>query len=183
MRPAEARVVLTDDTKPEPSPPVAVLRFKPGRRSFGSYNPRLEKKLDEIGKEKKAAAAELEAAAAEAEALKTQNSERAAIWAKADAHEAAERQGAVSDNEMAMHYAKYQRYLPQKQDTSGGESIASKPTPGPPEVVNAVRIHDQPAGASNLLLSPCLLNVPLSHPAPHTMQLRALCLAQLARHT
>ena len=97
-RVAEARVVFTDDTKPEPSAPVSVLRFKQGRRSFGSFNPRLEKKLGEITKEKAAAAAELAAAAAEEEMLRKQEAERAALHAKADAHEAAERKEAVSDD-------------------------------------------------------------------------------------
>ena len=153
--PADVRV-FTDDTKPEPSVPVAVLRFKPGRRSFGSFNPRLEKKLGEISQDKVAAAAQLAAEAAEAEAARQRELEHATLMAKADAHEAAERRDAVSDDEMALHYAKYAKYLPTKKPPAASHSNMNLPPKkpsaavsgslGPPVAVNAVQVRDRPAG-------------------------------------
>lgn len=145
--PAHARVVLTDETKPEISGPAAVLRFKPGRQSFGSFNPRLEKKLVEIKKEKAAAVAELAAAAAEANTQRRRNEERTALVAKANAHEEAERRDAVSDGEMAERYSKYQKYLAPEHDLALLKPTLSTMTSVPPEVERAVRIRDHPSGA------------------------------------
>ena len=44
-------------------------------------------------------------------AAHTDAEHQAALQAKADAQEAVERQNGVSDNEMALHYAKYQKFL------------------------------------------------------------------------
>ena len=123
--------VLTDETAPVPEGPAAVLRFKPGRRSFGNFNPRLEKRLGELAKEKAAAAAELAAAAAAEEERTRREAERAALHAKADAHEAVERQNGVSDSDMASHYAKYAKYIKPK------ERVVE-----PPEVNNPIHVRD-----------------------------------------
>lgn len=125
--------VLSDDAVAAPSGRAALLQFRPGRRSFGGKNQRLEKRLGELVEEKRAARAEIAAEAVEAAAQRARDAERAALQARADASEAVEREDAVSDDEMASHYAKYAKFV-------------KAPTPAvePPVVSNPVRIRDAP---------------------------------------
>ncbi|KAL1504835.1 hypothetical protein AB1Y20_008606 [Prymnesium parvum] len=128
--PRRAAQVLTDETAPPVEGAAAVLRFKAGRRSFGNFNPRLEKRLEQLHAEKEAAAAALASAAAEEAQRAEREAERAALQAKADAHEAVERENAVSESEMASHYAKYLKPKPREVDL--------------PEVSNPIHVRDRP---------------------------------------
>ena len=116
----------------------ALLQFKPGRRSFGSFNPRLEKRLTEIEEHKREAAATMESERRAAEARKQQAAEHADLVRKAEQHEEAEWQNSVSDAEMAARYAKY---LP-----DGFNQQPAVPMPEPPVVANPVRVRDAPSG-------------------------------------
>ena len=114
----------------------ALLSFRPGRRSFGSFNPRLEKRLTEIEETKREAAAAIENERRSAEERRKAAAERAELVRKADRHEEVERQNGVSDAEMAARYAKY---LP--------ASLSQQPAatmPEPPVVHNPVRVRDAP---------------------------------------
>ena len=71
--PPARRVVTVEDVQANEQ--QALLQFKPGRRSFGSFNPRLEKRLTEIEEHKREAAATMESERRAAEARKQQAAE------------------------------------------------------------------------------------------------------------
>eukprot|EP00908_Phaeocystis_cordata_P020599 Transcript_3226.p2 GENE.Transcript_3226~~Transcript_3226.p2 ORF type:complete len:236 (+),score=98.72 Transcript_3226:104-811(+) len=132
--PPARRVVTVEDVQANEQ--QALLQFKPGRRSFGSFNPRLEKRLTEIEEHKREAAATMESERRAAEARKQQAAEHADLVRKAEKHEEAERQNSVSEAEMVARYAKY---LP--------ASLSQQPAatmPEPPVVHNPVRVRDAP---------------------------------------
>lgn len=138
-------VVMTE--APEVSGPHALLQFRAGRRSFGKFNPKLETRLADIGTKKREAATELAEAAA-AEAWRVQQAvEYAELMARADASEEVERRSGVSEEEMAMRYAKY---VP----TTGAVRPAAAPPhqrrlpAEPPEVARPVQVTDAPIGAA-----------------------------------
>ena len=135
---AAGRVVLEGDVAVA-NDEGALLKFSAGRRSFGAYNPRLEKRLAEIRASQRAAR---EAAAAEARAAaerRERDAEHAALVAKEAVAEAAER---ASELEMANAFAaKYERFVPKlAAGKEGGRDAAS----GPPVVNNPVRVRDAP---------------------------------------
>ena len=111
----------------------AVLVFKPGRRSYGAFNGRLETNLREIDTAKRAAAAELEAAAnaaADAEAAAARAAESAALHASADA----EARKGVSELEMAERFA---RYVPER----GAPALVELPKDSNPVVPTDVPLR------------------------------------------
>ena len=134
--PPVRRVSTVDDV--QASEQQALLSFRPGRRSFGSFNPRLEKRLTEIEETKREAAAAIENERRAAEERRKAAAERAELVRKADRHEEVERQNGVSDTEMAARYAKY---LP-----DGFNQQPAVPMPEPPVVANPVRVRDAPSG-------------------------------------
>ena len=134
--PPVRRVSTVDDV--QASEQQALLSFRPGRRSFGSFNPRLEKRLTEIEETKREAAAAIENERRAAEERRKAAAERAELVRKADRHEEVERQNGVSDAEMAARYAKY---LP-----DGFNQQPAVPMPEPPVVANPVRVRDAPSG-------------------------------------
>lgn len=136
--PPPGRRVVTAEDVPQGSEQQQLLQFRPGRRSFGSFNPRLEKRLTEIDETKREAAEliELERRAAE-ERRKTADA-HAQLMRKADAQEAKERQDGVSEEEMA---ARYSKYLP--------AGLQQQAMPEPPVVQNPVRVRDAPVGGGS----------------------------------
>ena len=106
----EADALASDDSN-------ALVSFRAGRRSYGSYNPRLEKRLDEIRAGQRAAR---EAAAAEAKAAAERaerEAEHAELMAKEEEAEAAEKASAM---EMAEAFrAKYEKYAGVCLETEG----------------------------------------------------------------
>ncbi len=129
----------------------ALLQFRSGRRSFGGANPRLEKRLHEIGENQRAAAEDIKAAAAREAERRRRAEEHAALQARADAEEEAERLNGVSESEMA---ASLGRYVPQQSRPPariGGGARAGAADDGtgagPPIVSNPVRVREAPAGA------------------------------------
>ena len=134
--PPVRRVSTVDDTQADEQ--QALLQFRPGRRSFGNFNPRLQKRLTEIEESKREAAAEIENERRSAAERRNQAVERAELVRKADRHEEVERQNGVSEAEMAARYAKY---LP-----DGFNQQPAVPMPEPPVVANPVRVRDAPAG-------------------------------------
>jgi hypothetical protein len=134
--PPARRVSTVDDA--QASEQQALLSFRPGRRSFGSFNPRLEKRLSEIEETKRETAAAIENERRAVEERRKAAAERADLVQKADRHEEVERQNGVSDAEMAARYAKY---LP-----DGFNQQPAVPMPEPPVVANPVRVRDAPAG-------------------------------------
>lgn len=92
---------------------AALLQFRAGRRSFGSFNPRLEKRLDAIGANQRAAREAEAAAARAAEQRRQQEAAHAELMREAEAAEAVEKQNSVSDREMARSFAaKYSKFVP-----------------------------------------------------------------------
>jgi hypothetical protein len=137
-------VVLLEDAQHEGA--EALMRFRPGRRSFGAFNSRLEKRLGDISTQQRAAADELAAVARQEAARQKAAAERAALMEKAEAHERAEKQmGAIADEEFASHYAKYvPKHLPggKRQAPSGG--APDEPLLAPPEASRPVQVSDAP---------------------------------------
>lgn len=132
--PPGRRVVTAEDV-PQASEQQQLLQFRPGRRSFGSFNPRLEKRLTEINETKREAAELIELERRAAEERRKATAAHAELVRKADAQEAKERQDGVSEEEMA---ARYSKYLP-----TGFQQHAM---PEPPVVQNPVRVRDAPVG-------------------------------------
>ena len=115
-----------------------LLQFSPGRRSFGSFNPRLEKRLSEIDETKREAAELIELERRTAEERRKATEAHAEVLSKANAQEAKERQDGVSEEEMA---ARYSKYLP--------AGLKQQAMPEPPVVRNPVRVRDAPAGGGS----------------------------------
>ena len=67
---------------------AALLTFNAGRRSFGSFNPRLEKRLAEIGSNQRTVRQERQNAAKEAEERRIKAAEHEDLMRRADADEA-----------------------------------------------------------------------------------------------
>ena len=130
----------------EPDAHATLLSFRAGRRSFGSFNPRLEKRLAEIRDNQRLAAEERVTAERVAEERRKQQEAQDALQQKADAEEAKERESAVSDADMAAAFAsKYARYVPQvpRPQATKAPNLPVEP----PVVENPVRILDAPAGS------------------------------------
>ena len=100
-----ANVVMEDETALEEDMTSALLHFRAGRRSFGSFNPRLEKRLGEISSTQRAAREAAAESARAVEAKRKRDAEHAALVREADAAEAIEKQNSVSDAEMASAFA------------------------------------------------------------------------------
>ena len=163
-RPAGARVLREEDAGIAAAIDhnAALLQFSAGRRSFGSFNPRLEKRLAEIGSNQRAVRDEQAAAARAAETRRQQEAEKAALQQRADEEELIERQNSVSDAELAASFAaKYGKYVPAPPSgsRSSGSGSGLKPAPSaaaaraaptmelPPVVSNPVRVRDERRGA------------------------------------
>ena len=153
--PSAPRVVLDDDCD-QPSPTAALIQFRAGRRSFGSFNPRLEKRLSEIQVNQRAARDELAEAERAEEDARRRREEHAALVARAEADEAIERQNAVSDAELASHFsAKYGKYVPPPR--SAPSVAAAQPAPvsmQPPVVDRPVQVSDAPLHAGKVHARP-----------------------------
>ena len=129
---AAPRHVLHESEADLPGSQAQLVGFQAGRRSFGAFNPRLEKRLAEIRTNQHAAETEAaQTARAEAERLRRQE-ERDAIVRADDEFDA--KVEAVSDGELAANFAaKYGKFVPR-------EAAAL------PEVANPVRVRDAPIG-------------------------------------
>ena len=115
---------------------AALLTFNAGRRSFGSFNPRLEKRLAEIGSNQRTVRQEQQNAAKEAEERRIKAAEHEDLMRRADADEAKERQNSVSDAELAASFAKkYGKYLPApaKHEVRGVHATTMPPPEPPPK--------------------------------------------------
>ena len=137
--PAAGRVVREQDARAAASDDSgALVKFRAGRRSFGSYNPRLEKRLSEIREGQRAAREAAVREAREAKERIEREAEHAALVAREAEAEAAERESAL---EMASVFrAKYEKFVP---NAAGG----SRPGGGglPPVVNNPVRLKEGPS--------------------------------------
>ena len=137
-RPSEKlrlRVVHDDDGAPASDDVSALLSFRAGRRSFGKFNPRLEKRLADIGTNQRAAEEERARAARDEDERQRQQEEHAELLARAEAQQALERANAVSDAEMAGHFAsRYGKYVPRPELQQ------------PPVVDHPVHVSDAPSG-------------------------------------
>lgn len=132
----------------------ALLRFQPGRRSFGGANPRLEKRLAEVEQQKVQCKADIEAAKTAAREESERIAEREALLRRAAEHEAKEREISISEKEMAQHYAKYLKpsglagtsapKLPSAHAASATPDATASPAFAPPEVSNPVKVTDAP---------------------------------------
>ena len=134
---AKGRVLTLEDLQANEQ--QALLRFQPGRRSFGSFNPRLEKRLSEIAVHKREAKETMESERRAAAESSRRAAEHAQLVQRADKEEAVERQNGVSDGEMAARYAKF---LPK------GFAQTTAPMPEPPVVTDPVRVRDIPLSGS-----------------------------------
>ena len=127
-----ARRLLHDHEAEEPDARAALLSFKSGRRSFGAFNPRLEKRLAEITTNQRAAAGEAAAAARSGEERRKREEELNQL---VQAEEDFAKQNAVSDQELAGHFAaRYGKYVPPPKVEEAE----------PPVVENPVRVRDAP---------------------------------------
>jgi hypothetical protein len=132
---------LADDDFEQPDSTSQLLQFRAGRRSFGKFNPRLEKRLTEIRNNQRIAAEEIANQARVAEERERQQVEQAALMEKADAAEAIERQNALSDRELAAAMAhKYGKYVPPVPQTARAAASTE-----PPVVEYPVQIRDAPS--------------------------------------
>ena len=131
--PAAGHVVLEQDALTATTDDDALLRFRSGRRSFGSFNPRLEKRLAEIRSSQRAAREAAVIAARAAVERREREAEHAALLAREEAAEAVEKESAL---EMASAFAaKYEKFVP----AGSGKGRAAA---GPPVVSNPVRVSD-----------------------------------------
>ena len=166
--PPRPRVLLEEDigiaASQDDGSAAALLTFNAGRRSFGSFNPRLEKRLAEIGSNQRTVRQEQQNAAQEAEERRKKAAEHEDLMRRADADEAKERQNSVSDAELAASFAKkYGKYLPAPaQHEVRGVQATTMPPPKPPPLPaerfgndafaglppvasNPVKMRDEPA--------------------------------------
>jgi hypothetical protein len=134
-------VVLEEDALAAANDDGALVRFRAGRRSFGAFNPRLEKRLAEIRAGQRAARDAAVAEARAAEERRVRETEHAALIAREAEAEAAERESAL---EMAQTFAaKYDRFVPPAGPGRGANGGGAN---GPPVVSNPVHVRDTPAG-------------------------------------
>ena len=135
---------------------ATLLKFSAGRRSFGSFNPRLEKRLAQISSNQQTVREEQAAAAHAADTSREQDAEKAALQQRANEEELKELQNSVSDAEMAASFAaKYGKYVPAPADSPSCCSlntsfVAARSAPTmelPPVVSNPVRVRDERRGA------------------------------------
>ena len=138
--PPRPRVLLEEDigiaASHDDGSAAALLTFNAGRRSFGSFNPRLEKRLAEIGSNQRTVRQEQQNAAKEAEERRIKAAEHEDLMRRADADEAKERQNSVSDAELAASFAKkYGKYLPApaKHEVRGVHATTMPPPEPPPK--------------------------------------------------
>ena len=103
-----------------------LLDFRPARRSFGKFNPRLEKGLAEIESQKSALRERL---AAEASAEATRAQREAAGQAASAARAEVQQAQTAADQEMAEHFSKY--------------------LPAPPEAAKPVKLREDPPPRSS----------------------------------
>ena len=103
-----------------------LLDFRPARRSFGKFNPRLEKGLAEIESQKSALRERL---AAEASAEATRAQREAAGQAASAARAEVQQAQTAADQEMAEHFSKY--------------------LPAPPEAAKPVKLREDPPSRSS----------------------------------
>lgn len=136
--------VVQDDDGAAPADDVsALLSFRSGRRSFGKFNPRLEKRLSDIGTNQRAAQEERARAAREEEERLRQQGEQAELLARVEAQEAIEKANSVSDAELAQNFAaRYGKYIPQPAETQH-----------PPVVDHPVHVSDVPSGVKRSMPS------------------------------
>ena len=139
-------VLLREPTEPDGT--AALLQFRAGRRSFGGANPRLEKRLAEIGTNQRVAREEIAAAARAADERRRLEAEHMELMRKANEEEEIERKNGVSDAEMAQAFAaKYAKYVPPPPPAkrAGPPQAAPRNVPAePPVVSNPVRVRDAP---------------------------------------
>ena len=146
--PPPPRVTNDEDVAAQVGPTTALIQFRAGRRSFGSFNPRLEKRLAEIRTNQRAAVDELADAARADKESRRRQAEHAELVRRAEADEALERRNAVSDAELAGHFAaKYGRYVPAPRPALApplDRSSAHAPPNPPPEADYPVQVSDAP---------------------------------------
>ena len=101
---ARGATVMEDETALEEDTTSALLRFRAGRRSFGSLIQgwRSDGEISSTQRAAREAAAE---SARAVEAKRKRDAEHAALVREADAAEAIEKQNSVSDAEMASAFA------------------------------------------------------------------------------
>ena len=146
---------------------AALLMFSAGRRSFGSYNPRLEKRLAEIGTNQRSLREEQENEVRQAEERRRREAEHAALMRQAEEDEAKEKQNSVSDAAMAQALAqKYGKFVPKApaQTAASSRAAAAMPPPAqrpsnggddgifsglPPVASNPVRLRDEQSGRAS----------------------------------
>jgi hypothetical protein len=134
---------------PTLSGPQALLKFRPGRRSFGQFNSKLERRLADIGERKREAAAEIARVKAAEEVRVRQAAEFAELKARADASEEVERRTGVSEEEMAQRFARYVPKAFQKEADALLPSAVAGVLDVPPEVARPIRVSDAPIGAGS----------------------------------
>jgi hypothetical protein len=134
---------------PTLSGPQALLKFKSGRRSFGQFNSKLERRLADIGEKKREAAAEIARAQAAEELRARQAAEFAELKARADASEEVEKRTGVSEVEMAERFARFVPNAFQKEAGSALPAAASGGLDVPPEVARPITVSDAPIGTAS----------------------------------
>lgn len=131
------------------SGPEALLRFKPGRRSFGQFNQKLEKRLAAIGQTKREVAEEMARARADEARRAQQAAEYREMKARADASEEVEKRTGVSEEEMARRYAKYVPKALKRAPADALPTAATSELDVPPEVARPIRVMDSPMDLSS----------------------------------
>eukprot|EP00962_Isochrysis_galbana_P031108 scaffold10117_cov111-Isochrysis_galbana.AAC.8 len=134
---------------PTLSGPQALLKFKPGRRSFGQFNSKLERRLADIGEKKREAAAEIARVRAAEELRARQLAEFEELKARADASEEVEKRTGVSEEEMAQRFARFVPNASKKDAEAAFLASTSNGLDVPPEVVRPIRVSDAPIGAAS----------------------------------
>ena len=133
--------VLHETEAEQPNSREVLLHFRAGRRSFGAFNPRLEKRLAEIGSNQRTAAEELVNGARIAAEQRQKQAERDAL-VKADDEFAA--QNALSDAFLAGHFAaRYGKYVPPPPPLPRPAHVEAASVELP-IVENPVRVRDAP---------------------------------------
>ena len=133
--------VLHETEAEQPNSREVLLHFRAGRRSFGAFNPRLEKRLAEIGSNQRTAAEELVNGARIAAEQRQKQAERDAL-VKADDEFAA--QNALSDAFLAGHFAaRYGKYVPPPPPLPRPAHVEAAAVELP-VVENPVRVRDTP---------------------------------------
>lgn len=123
-------VLLEEDAAAQPDGAQSLLAFRAGRRSFGGFNPRLEKRLGAISSNKRQVEADMKAAEAQEVARRRQATERTELRREVEADAAFEKKEGVSEAELAAAFGKY--------------VLKGKASAGPPVVSNPVRVGNAP---------------------------------------